>query len=732
VQVNKHLTKFAAAVAALMMVMSPLGAAFGGGGLVGTAKANQNDVNGTLDNSLTVEDPEPGVTTTHAWYEEGGSSSAASGSKITVSYNTAADDATEGIDVSNVDASDVQRAGIDTDGDGSIEEDITVESTSISNNGKDVTFSLASSHDFDDTEYLVLVYGDVQHPDEGSAGGAGISYGGMNLISGVGVPQSSPDTLPETHDGSEPFKTGIYPGDATPNTMTSYSYAAGPEQGNNATVEQIRYQIDDATAPDGISASNVQKFGVDRDGDGKIDEQLTVSSASFSTSGIVNELTVVPSSNVDLQGGEQIIALVDGIKTPSGDASSYDVYYKYNTYDGFGSNTVTYLQTQTISGTVTDADGNVVSGATVDVDVEEGWTNEYDAAEITTDSNGDYTVTVPATNDVYTLDVSEDGYTSTVIDADVSGGDTTASASLETASYTYDATVEDSSGNALEGATVELLDGSGNVVSSGTTASDGTISLSAPSGTYDVEVSADGYDSASGSADLSTSGASGTFTLSESTYVLDGTVTDASGNAIEGANVTLVDSSGNTVKEASTASDGTYSISGVKSGDYTVEVSGVEDYEDASKDVTVDSATTTDFSLAKTVWTNTYDRPSDGTPGKVFAEFQTSGDAVITVEAHNASSGEWETVVDAKQYSVEGSSNTTDTVEVALDGFASEDYDQYRVTVENVEPSNTGVAEETAGGGGTPGGDGGVPFVAFIVLGGLALAAGGAAIYFEE
>jgi len=147
--------------------------------------------------------------------------------------------------------------------------------------------------------------------------------------------------------------------------------------------------------------------------------------------------------------------------------------------------------------------------------------------------------------------------------------------------------------------------------------------------------------------------------------------------------------------------------------------------------VTVDGAKTVDFSLAKTVWTNTYDRPTDGTPGKVFAEFTSSGNATVTVEAHNATSGEWETVVDAKQYTVEGSSNTTDTVEVGLDDYAGEDYDQYRVTVEDVEPSNTGVTEDTGGGGGLPGSDGGVPFVVVVVGAGLLLA-GGAAIAFEE
>lgn len=724
-QFNKHLTKFAAAVAALMMVMSPLAGVFAGG-LVGTAKANQNDVSSgtSLEEGLTVEDPEPGVTTAHAWYEAGGSSSAASGSKITVSYNTAADDATEGIDVSNVDASDVRRAGIDTDGDGSIEEDITVESTSISNDGKDVTFNLASSHDFDDTEYLVLVYEDVQHPDEGGAGGAELSYGGTSLIAGVGVPQSTPMvSAPDTYDGSAPYPEGITPQDASPGSTTSYVYRGGPaSDASNVSVDEIRPSLPTGVDLSGVSASNVQALGIDTDSDGRIEDSLSASSVSGNG---YAELTITFSSSVSVEPGEDIIAEFGNVTNPS-ESREFDVAMKYNSFASFGSETQILTETYAITGTVTDANGDAVSDASVDVDRQ--WTNQYDVTEVTTGSNGQYTVVVPATGD-YSVDTTAAGYTSSTQTVSVSG-DTTADASLETASYTYDATVEDSSGTAIEDATVELLDGSGNVVSSGTTDSTGQVSVAAPSGTYGVEVSASGYDSASGTADLSTSGDSGTFTLSESTYVIGGQVTDSSGNAVEGATVTLVDADGNTVKEASTDAEGAYSFSGVKSADYTVEVSAA-DYADTSKDVTVDGATTADFQLAQTVWTATYDRPSNATPGVVFAEFNKSGNATVTVEAHNSSSDSWETVIDAKQYEVDGSAETPHLVEVDLDDYASEDYDQYRVTVEDVEPSNTGVAEDSTGGGGMPGSGGGVPFAVVVVGAGLLLA-GGAAIAFEE
>jgi len=252
--------------------------------------------------------------------------------------------------------------------------------------------------------------------------------------------------------------------------------------------------------------------------------------------------------------------LSTGTQGSSGDAYSMSTtsYTMTTVYESM--NYQTTPSTYTISGTVTDASGTALADASLTVTDSTG----TQVASTTTASDGSYSVNVTGSDD-YTVEVSASGYTSASKTQTVSSA-TTMDFSLEQASYSFSATVEDSSGSAIDGATVELLDSSDNVVSSGTTASDGTISLSAPSGSYDVQVSASGYDSATGTADLSTSGDSGTFQLAQSTFTVNGTVTDSSDNALENASVTLLDSSGNTVKEASTASDGTYSISGVKSG----------------------------------------------------------------------------------------------------------------------------------------------------------------------
>ena len=74
---------------------------------------------------------------------------------------------------------------------------------------------------------------------------------------------------------------------------------------------------------------------------------------------------------------------------------------------------------------------------------------------------------------------------------------------------------------------------------------------------------------------------------------VSGTVTDADGNALFGANVTVEGTSSG----AATGADGSYSVDGVASGTYTVTASYIG-YESASISVSVDGSATANFSLA--------------------------------------------------------------------------------------------------------------------------------------
>jgi hypothetical protein len=180
---------------------------------------------------------------------------------------------------------------------------------------------------------------------------------------------------------------------------------------------------------------------------------------------------------------------------------------------------------------------------------------------------------------------------------------------------------------------------------------------------------------------------------------VSGTVTDANGDPVANATVEAVDGNGTVVASDTTADDGSYSLTNLSdSTDYTIEVTH-KNYADHSESYTTGSGTSETLDITLSTWTATYDRPADGTPTNVYAEFDTSANVTVTVEAHNSSSDSWETVVDAKQYSVEGSSDDLDAVEVALDNYDGEDYDQYRLTVEGASPASAGVSDDTSGGG---------------------------------
>lgn len=126
-------------------------------------------------------------------------------------------------------------------------------------------------------------------------------------------------------------------------------------------------------------------------------------------------------------------------------------------------------------------------------------------------------------------------------------------------------TVTKSTGGAIAGAMVSIA---GKSATTGTT---GTYSITAiPAGTYTMTVSASGYNTWSGSVTIT---AAGTATQNVSltpvvtTGSVSGTVTKADGAALAGATVSIAG------KTATTASNGTYSVTGIAAGTYTMTVS---------------------------------------------------------------------------------------------------------------------------------------------------------------
>lgn len=168
--------------------------------------------------------------------------------------------------------------------------------------------------------------------------------------------------------------------------------------------------------------------------------------------------------------------------------------------------------------TVTDGNGNAVANATVEViDTSDSTL----ATSGTTDSSGTFTASLSdGTYDVVVNAPDYDQASKTGI-SHTSGTLSTVSVSLDRSTGTIESTVTDSTGTAIENATLEVVDPSdGTVVMSAPTDSTGFAALtSVPTGTYDLQVSADGYESATNTGIEVTSGnvTVSDFSLSEST-----------------------------------------------------------------------------------------------------------------------------------------------------------------------------------------------------------------------
>ncbi|OIJ97612.1 MFS transporter [Streptomyces sp. MUSC 14] len=135
----------------------------------------------------------------------------------------------------------------------------------------------------------------------------------------------------------------------------------------------------------------------------------------------------------------------------------------------------------------------------------------------------------------------------------------------------------------------------GEVVSSGTTAADGTFTLAElVPGSYTLVVNAPGHRPAALPVEV-TAGAGEVHEIRlESSARLGGVVTTPAGTPLDDAKVMLLDSAGNVVGTAVTGTDGAYGFTDLDGGEYTVIASG---YAPVATSVRLDGSGVTDFDL---------------------------------------------------------------------------------------------------------------------------------------
>ena len=326
---------------------------------------------------------------------------------------------------------------------------------------------------------------------------------------------------------------------------------------------------------DGYSFTPSAKQIVFKKGDTTV-INFTGSFTGFTISGKVLDSAGNPISAVTISGGtgHQAVTSSDGSYTIGGLESGYyglTVRPSRTGYSFTPSSTYVSISDRSakainftgsftgyfISGKVTNSAGGSISGVTISDGV---------GHQATSASDGSYTFSGLATG-TYTLTPSKVGYSFTPTSTQVvitNANKTAINFTGSTGGYSISGKVTDSASNPISG--VIISDGAGHQA---TTASDGSYTFSGlAAGTYTLTPSKVGYSFTPTSTQVVITNANKTainFTASLITYSISGKVTNSTGGSIPG--VTISDGAGH---QATSASDGSYTISGLAAGTYTL------------------------------------------------------------------------------------------------------------------------------------------------------------------
>ena len=229
---------------------------------------------------------DPGVTATHTATAVVGSKSASDSlNGFTVDYSVSSSPA----DVSNVGQNDVVRVGIDTDGDGTIDTDVSDDlgEASVSNNGHTIKFGFGGSYSLAENDTVVVEYNDTVNPDSAGTFDVNVTINpqsaGTPSTAGLEITSSSTPTPTPTPDDPD---SG---GESEPEpTQPNVEVVTLPEAASASATHQLRLHVGSANAsepiegvvvdyeradPRPVSFSNVS-VGVDTDRDGDVDAAL--------------------------------------------------------------------------------------------------------------------------------------------------------------------------------------------------------------------------------------------------------------------------------------------------------------------------------------------------------------------------------------------------------------------------------------------------------------------------
>jgi protocatechuate 3,4-dioxygenase beta subunit len=210
-----------------------------------------------------------------------------------------------------------------------------------------------------------------------------------------------------------------------------------------------------------------------------------------------------------------------------------------------------------ITGQVTDSAGDPVADVTISTGNETTMTASDGSYSFSGLDEGSYTLEATKTGCTFTPTSL-----SVTIPPDASGQDFTATCAPDTS--TISGEVMDENGDPVAGVTI-----ADDAANSTTTSSDGTYALGdLPAGTYTFTPTLDGYtfEPASRTVSVPPDATAQDFIATPRTYTITGSVMDTEGNPITNVEIATTGSLTTT-----TASDGSYSFSGLNAGSYTLE-----------------------------------------------------------------------------------------------------------------------------------------------------------------
>ncbi|WP_435116609.1 MSCRAMM family protein [Halolamina sp. C58] len=415
----------------------------------------------------------------------------------------------------------------------------------------------------------------VENPPTGSIEVTDVTdQDGASLSSfDVTIEDSNGNVVDETTGASAPYtasdlETGTYmlfvTSDGYANSTVEVSVTENSTTSKTISVtEQVgTVEVSEVTNSNGTA---INSFDVTiEDSNGNVVDEATGVSAPYSVSG--------------LDSTEDYNVTVN--------ATDYDPITKTHSFGAGGSDSQAYTlsnSTGSVSVTVNDPSGSALSDATVEVVDSSGSVVQ----SVTSDSSGVASLSNIAVGD-YTLDVHHPDYTDvTGTTVSVSDSTTTNKTIAVKESGAVEVTVNGPDGNALDSATVELVDADGNVVNSIMSNSNGIASFSnLNAGDYNLNVKHTDYQPTDSVSITVNSGETATETVQIEDYrSFDFSVEDADGNAVSNATVEIKQD-GSVVNSATTGDDGTVTVGQIADGTYTIAVNGI-DYKSVSKSVEI-------------------------------------------------------------------------------------------------------------------------------------------------